>query len=127
MAETNGNGSSARWSAWAGVGTLALALIGSLFVLYATSIGAAKDVSSLSVRVGALEERISAQRVEITTLETKNTEIETQFRSSDQIRNLMHASDLRITAMLWKKTFGMDYPISNSYYPSIAQSPPQQP
>jgi hypothetical protein len=120
MAEGNGNGT-ARWSAWAGIGTLALALIGSLFVLYATAIGAAKDVSALSTRVASLETEISAQRVEITTLQAKNVEIETQFRGADQARNLMHANDLRVQAMLWRKTFGIEYPIENSYYPTIAQ------
>jgi hypothetical protein len=120
MAEGNGNGT-ARWSAWAGIGTLALALIGSLFVLYATAIGAAKDVSALSSRVSALETEVSVQRTEITVLKTQNVETETQFRAADQLRNLMHLSDLRVESLLWKKTFGTDYPIGEPYLPTIAR------
>ncbi len=50
-------------------------------------------------------------------------EIETQFRATDQIRNIMHANDMRVQAMLWKKSFGSEYPIDNAYYPTISANP----
>lgn len=49
-------------------------------------------------------------------------EIETQFCGNDVVRNLMHASDLRIQALLWNKSFpGSQLPISNAYYPAIGK------
>lgn len=46
-------------------------------------------------------------------------EVETQFCAADIIRNLTHASDLRNTAMLWYKVYGITYPTDNAYYPTI--------
>lgn len=58
----------------------------------------------------------------LTKLETSMIEIETQFCGNDVVRNLMHANDLRIQAMLWNKTFpGSQLPISNAYYPTIGK------
>jgi hypothetical protein len=120
MAEGNGNGT-ARWSAWAGIGTLALALIGSLFVLYATAIGAAKDVASLSARISALETQVAADRVQITKIEDKQTEIDTQLRASIDDSNKSLAWQLRINSMLWSKAFpGSHFPTDDAFYPNIA-------
>ena len=49
-------------------------------------------------------------------------EIETQFCASDDVRNLMHANDLRLTAVLWHEVFHSDFPIGDAYYPKICQA-----
>ena len=39
---------------------------------------------------------------------------------SDVVRNLMHANDLRLFAMLWHKVFaGSDIPTDNAFYPQV--------
>lgn len=48
-------------------------------------------------------------------------EIETQFRAADQSRNVQFATQQRIDAILWEKTFGTRYPSDAVYYPNIAK------
>jgi len=67
-----------------------------------------------AARVGLWLSIIAAAVVLITTL----------VCSADDMRNVIHASDLRITAVLWKKVFGEEYQISNAYYPKVCQRHP---
>lgn len=118
MAEGNG---ATRWGAWAGVGMLALALLGALFVLYATAIGAAKDVAGLDVRISALEAQETADRVQLTKLEAAQLEIDTQLRASIDDSNKSLAWQLRVNSMLWSKSFpGSHFPTDDAFYPNIA-------
>jgi hypothetical protein len=60
------------------------------------------------------------RRGQIASINSALTEIETQFCASDVVRNLMHAHDMRIQAMLWGKThMNETLPTDNSYYPTI--------
>jgi hypothetical protein len=64
-------------------------------------------------RIGQLEGRATEQGAAL-------KEIETQFCSSDIVRNLMHADDLRVLALMWAKAFpGTVYPTDNAYYPRV--------
>lgn len=59
---------------------------------------------------------------DITTQKAALVEVETQFCSSDYMRNLMHAYDLRMFAMLWHKVYvGETFPTDNAYYPRIGK------
>jgi hypothetical protein len=59
----------------------------------------------------------------LTRSEAALLEIETQFCAADMARNLMHASDLRNYAVLYQRVFGVEYPTSNAYYPTICNRP----
>jgi transcriptional regulator of met regulon len=89
-----------------------------------------QDRSQLNERMRAAEATIGSNssdvRGRIATLNAKLVEIETQFAAADQIRNLTHAQDMRVQAMLWAKTHpGEQLPTDNSYYPSISTRPPE--
>lgn len=127
MAEGNGN---VRWQTWAALAAVALPIMASL-VAFLVQVGQLSyNVSQLDAsnrdlqrRVEKLDEAAAGQRIDAAKAQERLTEIETQFRASDQVRNLMHANDLRMQSMLWKKAFGQDYPIANAYYPTIARQP----
>lgn len=124
MADSGSNGNGiVRWQVWASIAAVATVLMTSLFNLWFTANTAATTGVELKDRVVKLEAQISADRIDISSLKNRNTEIETQFRASDQVRNLMHASDMRVLALLWHKSYKEDYPIQNAYYPTIARDP----
>jgi hypothetical protein len=96
----------------------------------ATTQSAAADAESrldrtrLNQRAAAAEEAFSAHVAEgkanTAGLRSQLVEIETQFCAGDTARNLMHASDMRITSMLWSKVNpGAILPTDNAFYPSI--------
>jgi transcriptional regulator of met regulon len=63
---------------------------------------------------------MAARRTNLSVLDARMVEIETQFCARDIISNLMHANDLRMLSMLWKKTFdGSTYPTDNTFYPKV--------
>lgn len=59
---------------------------------------------------------LSVEQASITS-EFKKTEAE--FCSSDTVRNLMHANDLRLFSILWDKSNLGHFPTDNAYYPQI--------
>jgi hypothetical protein len=82
------------------------------------------DRGRLNQRTTLLEDNLSAQvaetRASSATFKAQLVEIETQFCSSDSVRNLTHASDMRIVSMLWAKVNpGQIYPIDNAFYPVV--------
>lgn len=82
------------------------------------------DRASITERVGTLERMLNEGRAARGATDAKIAaeliEIETQFCSGDDVRNLIHANDLRTFAMLWAKTFpGSIMPINNAYYPVV--------
>lgn len=85
------------------------------FGFWSVLIGAASVTGSVIYAIVALYVSLAEMRQSL-------KEVETQFCASDDVRNLMHAHDLRLTALLWKKTFGTDYPIGDAYYPKICQA-----
>lgn len=81
-------------------------------------------IIDMTSRVDRLSTEVSDQRSQLDTICADLKEVETQFRASDQVRNLMHTNDLRIESMLWRKTFGADYAVGDPYLPTIAQEQP---
>lgn len=94
-------------------------------------------VAGLTTRLAALEaradeartesgrqaDRVAALRTDVTQIQSALTEIETQFCGSDHLRNLMHANELRVEAMLWSRVFGSPLPVDNAYYPTVCNRP----
>lgn len=121
MAETNGTARLGVWVSALGTGAL---ILGALFVLYSQVSTTYATTNDLKERVERLSAEVVTNRTQITQLCSELTEVETQFRASDQVRNLMHTNDLRVEAMLWHKTYGQEYPVSDPYLPTIAQDQP---
>lgn len=125
MADPNGNGNGvARWGALAGVVMTAFVILAALFGLFWTSNAAFSKAEALEHRVSQLEELTTTNRTQISVLCSALIETETQFKSADQMRNLMHLDTLRTESILWKKVFATDYPIGTPYLPTIAQDNP---
>lgn len=82
------------------------------------------DRSQLNDRMRQVEATIGSnaqeRRGQIQTINAKLVEIETQFCASDIVRNLTHASDMRITAILWHHAFpSTTMATDNALYPQI--------
>jgi hypothetical protein len=82
------------------------------------------DRTRLNQRTTLIEDNFSAHVAEgkanSAQFKAQLVEIETQFCASDSVRNLMHATDLRITSMLWGKVNpGQVLPTDNAFYPVI--------
>lgn len=70
------------------------------------------------VRISNLESLVKADQE---SFNTKLKEVETQFKASDQARNIQFANDLRFRTILWEKVFpGSRYPSDIQYYPEIS-------
>jgi hypothetical protein len=75
-------------------------------------------------RVGALETamyegKLGDHQLTVAKITRDLNEIETQFCSADNLRNVTEASHMRIVAVLWEKVFGAPYQISNAFYPKV--------
>ena len=124
---TNGNGNGYnRVGVYVSVAILVLAIGGVIL----SGGGIANDVKGnrayaegLEKRIGVLETRLAENDRLTYILQRDQREIETQFCASDIVRDLMHANDLRQVALLWKKVYGEEYPISNTFYPQICNRP----
>jgi hypothetical protein len=78
------------------------------------------DRSGMHTFVASLNDRLGETRTSVANQKAALAEIETQFCSSDIVRNLMHANDMRAIALLWQKTFeGSAIPTNNAYYPMV--------
>jgi 3-phenylpropionate/cinnamic acid dioxygenase small subunit len=82
------------------------------------------DRAQLNSRVHDIEANVSVtlaeRRQQYAVMEARLVEVETQFCASDIVRNLMHATDMRLVSMLWRKTFpDTALPTDNSYYPMV--------
>jgi len=86
-----------------------------------TGATAVAELNNLKTQYGLMADRLQTIRTEQAKQAAALTEIETQFCAADSERNLMHAYDLRILAMLWHKTFAMVYPTDNAYYPRVGR------
>lgn len=123
MAEGNGNGYS-RWQLWVSIAALGAVVFSAIVGLSWAANSAYGKAMELQGRLDRMEETVSANRAQFAQVCSALVEIETQFRASDQVRNLMHTNDLRIQAMLWRKSFGEEYPVGDPYLPTIAQDQP---
>jgi hypothetical protein len=70
-----------------------------------------------------LSKEIADRRSFAAEMVAKQIEIETQFCEQGHIINLMHANDLRNTAILYHKVTGDTYPTDNAYYPVVCRQP----
>ncbi|HLX18449.1 MAG TPA: hypothetical protein VKS24_24950 [Bradyrhizobium sp.] len=121
-----GNG---RWGLIAsllGAGLGLVAAVAGYGALTAQVQGSAQAISEMRSRSAEMEAKLSLQQQQITELTAAQKEIETQFCSSDIVRNLMHANELRIVSMLWNRVFPRSiYPTDNAYYPRVCNRGPQ--
>jgi hypothetical protein len=106
--------------------SMVLVIGGALVTFYIQTVSTAASVAQLiaemqlvKAQVGSQTERLAEIGTSNARIETSLTEVETQFCSSDVVRNLMHANDLRMLAMLWRKVFDGDLPTANAYYPMV--------
>ena len=84
------------------------------------------DRAQLNERVRLMETTVSSnageRRAQFGVMAAKLVEVETQFCGSDVVRNLMHATDLRLFSLLWHKVFpDSTLPTDNAYYPRICR------
>lgn len=81
------------------------------------------DRQQLNDRIAGLEKNLSSEvadrRSTSAAVKVSLVEIETQFCSSDTVRNVIRANDLRTFAVLWRKTMGEELPIGNAFYPTV--------
>lgn len=126
MAEANGNGTArvGLWVSITGAVVAVLIFIGSLMTMYAQLVATERTADDLKERVDRMAVQFNDTRSQLTTVCADLKEIETQFRATDQVRNLMHANDLRIQSLLWQKVYAAPYPAENPYLPTIAQDQP---
>ena len=78
--------------------------------------------SSLDKLAALCAENEATMREHNATTREKLTEIETQFRSEDEARNIQWADMRRTMALIWEQAFGTRYPSDISYYPHIGQT-----
>lgn len=125
MTTTNGNGNgTARWQLWVSAIGTSVVVIAAVLQIGAMA-GDIKTLKStqteLTRRLEQSETKVAQNRTEIDVQTAKLAEVETQFRGEADARNVMHANDLRMQAILFEKTFHTRYPTDNAYYPSIAR------
>ena len=91
----------------------------------ATAASAAETVTTLAASHSALAHQVTDNMTIIATnrarIEATLIEIETQFRASDEFRNMQAAANSRQLATMWSKIFpDIPYPAA-VYYPHIAK------
>lgn len=122
----NGNGA-ARWQLYLAASALLFSTV-AFFVWIGTIQADVRANQGAIIEQKAsvlmLTQEVSAQRNQLSVICADLVEVETQFKASDQVRNLMHTNDLRIQAMLWNKIFMGIYPVGDPYLPTIAQDQP---
>jgi len=122
---TNGN---ARWQTVGTFAAIAVILFGGLITTLVKINTVQNTADAQAVHIAALERQSTFDQekiAELRAIAAKNgadlIEIETQFCASDSIRNQITAWDLRIFAVLWKKTFGDVLPTDNAFYGQIGR------
>jgi hypothetical protein len=110
-------------SALAPLGSVVVVIIAGTFWISAVN-GTAKNALDLAsqnqIRLNDAQRQIADYKTALVALRTQLAEVETQFCDGDIVRNLMHAHDMRLQAMLWQKTFpGSTLPTDNAFYPTI--------
>lgn len=125
MTEPVKNGSS-RWTTWSSVIGSAVIAVGFMGTVAYQVVSVSIQQTLQMTRNDEFTRRLDLLRSDIEGLKLRDTqqkaaliEIETQFCASDTARNLMHANDLRLYAVIYEKVFSAQYPIGNAYYPQI--------
>lgn len=123
----------------AAFGTIALAIVAAFWsqfskissLEYALVEIRTQNTRSIDERLALIKEAEQARKM-ITDLQSQASrenaersaaliEIETQFRSSDQARNIERSDQQRTNALLWEKIFGGRYPSDTVFYPNISK------
>lgn len=130
VANGNGTNGARSWQTISAIIVSAVAVVGIIYQVASVSFTASSNAVSLDdlkKLVSRIDERETALTNRASIIETSLQEIETQFCGADNMRNLMHATDLRVFSMLWEKTFpGSRYPTDNAFYPTVCnRSPPR--
>jgi hypothetical protein len=123
----NGNGTK-WWGTYAPIAA-AVFVVGGSIITFFVQIGTLSfQVAQISDRQSTIERRLSQletkannSQVDRAQIRSDLREVETQFCEGDNVRNLMHANDMRIQAMLWGKAFGSPLPTDNAFYPFVCQ------
>lgn len=89
------------------------------------------DRAQLGARLSAIESQFAVgsadRRGKEEGMRQKLVEIETQFCASDIVRNLLHATDMRVQAMLWSKVFpDVRLPTDNTFYAKVCNRNTEQ-
>lgn len=85
-----------------------------------------EHLKTVDARLNLTETEQRHQDIDIAKLIRDQDKISSEFCGDDQIRNLMHANELRIEAILWSKVFTTTYPTDNTYYPTLCQRLPSE-
>ncbi len=79
------------------------------------------EVQNLKLNYAAVIDRLATIRSDQTQVKADLVEIETQFCGEDNLRNQIHAFDMRLAAMLWRKVFDTVLPTDNAFYAQIGK------
>lgn len=115
-----------RYTFYASAAVVVFSIVGSIIWVGGIANEVAQNkiaLMALAQRLSAAESETRANQITSSQMQRDAREVETQFCASDIVRNLMHANDMRTTAMLWRKSFGTPYPTDNPYYPTICNRP----
>lgn len=82
---------------------------------------AVAEVINLKTNQAQVFDRLTTIRQQLGQQQSALVEIETQFCGQDNLRSQIHANDLRMQAMLWRKVFGEDMPIANAFYARVGR------
>jgi hypothetical protein len=120
MAEpTNGASRVGLWLSIAISGSVLLGMVGAMFYVAFNTKANSETLETQKAINDKLASEIRSLQLQHNSMEVGLNEIETQFCAQDIVRNLMHASEMRTTSLLWEKQFGTRMPTDNAYYPTI--------
>jgi len=92
-----------------------------------TGATAVSDLANVRLQVTDLVNRVVSLRTDQSRQDQALVEIETQFCGQDNLRNQIHAQDLRWFSMLWRKAYGDEMPTANAYYARVGRCAAQNP
>ena len=121
MAENkNGVSQLGLWLSVAIAVAMLLGMIGSVFYVAFEVRADSVLIEAQNVVIRAAQDQIRQLQLQNNSLEVSMNEVETQFCADDQMRNVMHAVDMRVQSLLWQKAYpGTTMPPDNAYYPTI--------
>lgn len=79
------------------------------------------EVQNLKANYNLIVDRMQTIRSDQVQIKADLVEIETQFCGEDNLRNQIHAYDMRFLSMMWKKIFDSVMPTDNAFYAQIGK------
>lgn len=111
-----------RWQPLASMAAAGVVVITAVGGLVFNAVRANEKADALAIRMAAVEDTTRVNKATLGVIDARMIAVDNQLHTADQLRNLMHANDLRITALLWQRAYpGSTFPTDNAYYPTIAQ------